>query len=261
MPDPFLALAGGDLLDRAAAHDRARLLFQYVLVAQAAGFIVLGFDEQPVLVALTRPRAHAHQMPAAAELGPIEIENEMALGVALVRIPFGSPAPAIPDHHRAAAIFAFRNGAFERVVFDRMILDVNGETLFVGIETGAARNRPALHHAVEFEPQIVVQSARGVLLNHIAVTAAGAFAPARFGRHAELPLFPVGFESHERLTHAFGAGSTITAAHEAEKPSLQGTFLPGETRNPAQHNRLGYDAGSPVRVPPQAVTAQIAFPP
>src|SRR5271169_1858436 len=102
-------------------------------------------------------------MPAAVELFAVEIENEMALGVALVRIAFRSPAPAIPDHHGAAAIFAFRDGAFERVVFDRMILDVNGETFFVGIEAWPARDGPALHHAVKFEPQIVMQPRRGVL--------------------------------------------------------------------------------------------------
>src|SRR3974390_850354 len=28
---------------------------------------------------------------------------------------------AIPDHHGAAAVFALRDGAFERVVFDRMV--------------------------------------------------------------------------------------------------------------------------------------------
>ena len=199
VPHPLLAaLARGDLLDRAAGHRRERLFFQYVLVARAAGFLVLAFDQQPIVVTVAAcPRAHAHQMPAAVQLLAVEIENEMALGVALVRIAFGKPAAAIPDHHGAAAIFAFGDRALEGVVFDRMILDMDGEAFFIGIEARAAGHRPALHHAVEFEPQIVMQPPRGVLLDHIPVPAAvAAFSSARFRRHAEFPLFPVSFERH-----------------------------------------------------------------
>ena len=81
----------------------------------------------------------------------------MAFGERLVWIAFGRPGAAIPDHHGAAAIFAFRDGALEGVVFDRMILDLHGKPLFAGIEARAARHRPALHHAIEFQPQVVMQ--------------------------------------------------------------------------------------------------------
>jgi hypothetical protein len=42
-----------------------------------------------------------------------------------------------------------------------------------------------------------------MLLNHIAVTAAGTLAAARLRCHAELSLLPVSLESHEASTHAF----------------------------------------------------------
>ena len=125
---------------------------------------------------LALARAHAHEMPAAAEFLALEIEDEVALGVGLVRIAVGDPASPIPDHDGAAAILAIRDRALEGVVFDRMILDVDGKTLFVRIEARAARHRPALHHAVEFEPQIVVQPPRRMLLNDVAMAA---WAPRR----------------------------------------------------------------------------------
>src|SRR5208282_4912340 len=105
-------------------------------IARPACFLVLAFNEQPVLVTLALARAHSHQMPAAVKFLAVEIEIEMAFGVALVRIAFGSPGSAIRDHHRAAAIFAFRDGAFERVVLVRMILDLDSRRFSLGSRLG-----------------------------------------------------------------------------------------------------------------------------
>ena len=80
-----------------------------------------------------------------------------------------------------------------------MVLDVDGKAFFAGIEARAARHRPALHHAVEFEPQIVMQPPRRMFLNDVAVTAAAALAAARLRRHAEFSFFSVNFESHETI--------------------------------------------------------------
>ena len=78
-----------------------------------------------------------------------------------------------------------------------MILDVNGETLLVGVEARAARDRPALHDAVELEPQIVMQPARGVFLNDVTVAATSApGAAARLRRDAEFSLLAVDLERH-----------------------------------------------------------------
>src|ERR1700688_3857308 len=85
----------------------------------------------------------------------------------LVGIAFGSPMAAVPDHHGAAAIFALRDGTLEAVVLDRMVLDMDGEAFFAGIEARPAGDRPTFHDAVELEPQIVMQAPRGVFLDHI----------------------------------------------------------------------------------------------
>ena len=46
-----------------------------------------------------------------------------------------------------------------------MILGLHGQTLFVGIERRTLGNRPGLEDAVAFEPEVVVQSPGGMLLD------------------------------------------------------------------------------------------------
>src|SRR5580700_2994382 len=138
-------------------------------------------------------------MPTAAQFLTLELEFQMALGEAFVRVALGMPVAAIPDHHGAAAIFASRDGALKAVVFDRMILDMDGEALFAGIEARPARDRPAFHDAVELEPQVIMQLPRRVFLNHITVAAAFFLAATRLRRDAELSLLAVDFQCHVQL--------------------------------------------------------------
>src|SRR4029077_3436197 len=190
-----------DALDGASAHHRARLLLQNVGILRPARGLVLGLDQQPRLLPLARPFAHAHQMPAALELVTVEGEVETSLGKAPVRVALRKPLPAVPDQHRAAAILAFRDRAFEIVVFDRVILDVHGEAFFARHQARPARHRPALHHAVEFEPQIVMQPCRRVLLDHEGIAAALDLAAARLRGDAELALLAIFLERRTLLAH------------------------------------------------------------
>src|ERR1700759_4061 len=130
-------------------------------------------------------------MPAAMQPLAVEIEDEVAFGERLVCIAFRRPGPAVPDHDGPAAILAFRDGALEAVVLDRMILDLHGKPLFAGIEAWSAGAGPALHNAIEFQPQIVMQPSRRVLLNDIAVPPGRPLAPARFRCHTELPFLAI----------------------------------------------------------------------
>jgi hypothetical protein len=67
--------------------------------------------------------------------------------------------------HRSAAVFTGRNGALEITVIERMILYFNGQP-FVGRIVGRpSSDRPRLEDSVEFEPQVVVQAARGMFLD------------------------------------------------------------------------------------------------
>ena len=107
------------------------------------GELVGRLDQQPRLLPFARALAHAHQMPVALELLAVQFEIEMALLHALVRIVFRRPGAAVPDHHGAAAVLALRDGAFEFVVFDRMILDVDGEPLVARHEARARASPPS----------------------------------------------------------------------------------------------------------------------
>src|SRR5262249_38065093 len=113
----------------------------------------------------------------------------------------GKPVAAVPDHHRAAAILALRNGALELVVFDRMILGLNGKTLLAGNEAWAAGDRPTLHHPIKLEPEIIMQAPRRVLLNDKSISFAACGSPARLRRHVELAFLVVKLKTHGSLRH------------------------------------------------------------
>ena len=148
-------------------------LFQDVGRALRPRVLVFALDEEPVLVLVARFLMHPDEMPPAVELLPMKLELEMSLGEALVRIADRRPCAAIPHKHRAAAVFALGDRAFERAVVERMVLDFDREPLLAGDEARAARHRPALQHAVELQPKIVMEPPRVVLLHDEAVAAPG----------------------------------------------------------------------------------------
>ena len=90
--------------------------------------------------------------------------------------------------------------AFEIVVFDRMILNLDRKPLLAGNETRAAGHRPALHYPVEFEPQIVMEPPRRMLLDDEGERGAGLLMRGRDARRlrrfAEIPFASVFFERH-----------------------------------------------------------------
>ena len=128
-------------------------------------------DEQPVVAFFSVPAMHAYEVPTPVQLLAVELECEVALGQAFVRIGFGLPMATIPDHHRPAAIFSLRYRAFEFVVGNRMIFDFNGQALFAWHEAWSSRHSPAFHDSIKFEPQIVVETPGGVLLYDVSVAA------------------------------------------------------------------------------------------
>ena len=118
----------------------------------------------------------------------------MALGQSFMCIALGLPRATIPDEHGAPAILALRDIAFEVAVIERMVLGLHRKPLFARHEARAPRDRPALQHAVEFEPEIVVQTRRCVLLHDERKPAALGFAAARLRRDAEVALLVIGLE-------------------------------------------------------------------
>src|SRR5215471_21620125 len=166
MPDA--TLGGGDLIEGAPGARALGLGVHHAGASTRARRFVPLLDEEPappiVIASLTPP--DPHERPSAVKLLAVEGELEITVPVALVRIAYGLPGPAVPHHHRAAAVLALRNGALEAAVFERMILYLHGQALVSGVEARPLGYRPALERAVELEAEIVVELAGCVLLNH-----------------------------------------------------------------------------------------------
>ena len=164
--------------------------FQNVLIACGSLRAVVLLDEQPVIPLFSLPAMHPNEVPAPVQLLAVELECKVSLGQAFVRIGFGLPMAAIPDHHRSAAIFTRRYRAFEFIVGDRMILDLDSQPFFVWHEARSSRHRPTFHHAVKFEPQVVVKSRGRMFLYDERVAAFSDYLAFRLGGYAESCAWP-----------------------------------------------------------------------
>src|SRR5262245_37149633 len=125
----------------------------------------------------------------------MQLEVELAVRETAVGIAERHPVAAIPDHHRARAVLGLRNLAFERRIFERMILGPYGEPAVLRIVARLLRHRPALQHAVVLEPEVIVQPRRVVPLDDELQLAAGpAPRAARLGRSTKVALALVRIE-------------------------------------------------------------------
>ena len=81
------------------------------------------------------------------------------------------PCAAVPEHHRAAAIFALGDSAFEGGITQRMVFGAHCEAFDRRVEARPLGDRPALEQAVHFQAEVPVEPGCIVLLNHEAVAA------------------------------------------------------------------------------------------
>src|SRR5215510_2575699 len=149
----------------------------------------MALDQQPVVaLAALAVMTQAHQNPGALQFFAAKGEAELALAQRFGRILIASPEAAIPQHDRAAAIFALRNAAFEITVIERVVFGFHGKALVLGIERGTLGHGPRLENAIDLEAQIKVQSSRRVFLHDKAWILRGCnFAPAaRFDGSREI---------------------------------------------------------------------------
>src|SRR5262245_39693660 len=177
--------------------------------------LVLGLDQQPVLLAALVAAFHVHEVPAAFELAAAEIDDQVPLGQLLVRIALGGPAPAVPDDHAASAVLALGDAALEFAVVERMVLRAHRQPLVPRREAGAAGDGPAFQHTVELQAQIVMQPPRGMLVHHEQVATPALELAARLGGAREVALLMV-------LAQRAAGGAAWHAA-----PALPGFARPG----------------------------------
>jgi hypothetical protein len=166
-------------------------------------FVAL-LDQQPIFPPLSGGfSAHPHQGPVAVQFLAFEGEFERPLAVRRLGVRIKrDPGSAIPQHDGSAAIFALGNDPFELAIIERVVFDMDGEPLLPRVEARSLRHRPALQNAVELEAEIIMQSARGMLLDDKGEPLAGFFAgldsARRLRRFPEIPFPSVFFEGHAR---------------------------------------------------------------
>src|SRR5215470_19209176 len=221
MPDPLAPLACSDFGDRAAADHRQRLVLENVRITPAARFLVLRFDQKPWLLFFPGPAVHAHEMPSPMQLLALQGEGEMTFLVAHVRVALRVPAAAIPNHDGAAAILPLRDGSLEGVVFDRMIFHVDCKALLARHETRAAGDRPALHHPVELEPQVIMQAPRGVFLDDELISLVSMRAPPWLRGHVELAFLAIYLKAHRSTRTPAFRPSTLERRKPCSRPLPQ----------------------------------------
>src|SRR5438270_5157851 len=83
--------------------------------------------------------------------------------------------PLVPKHDRATAVLPFRNNSLKCRVIDRVIFDLHREMLFALLPRQTLGHGPRLQHAIHFQPKIVMQSTRIMLLNDETVGALNTF--------------------------------------------------------------------------------------
>src|SRR6185436_13619706 len=192
-------------------------------------FFLLRFDQEPVVLALLPfLRPHAHQVPGAMQPLALQYESHVPLAVAGARIALRPPHALVPDLHLARAVVPFRNHALELRVVERMVFDVLREALDAGVGARLVGNRPALQRAVEFQPEVVVQAARGVLLDDVAqFIRIAPLSAARLLRVPEVALLPVLRQSHARREARSGCLVLCRLCLSSETRSMTSADLRG----------------------------------
>ena len=163
-PSRCSSARGGDLVVRPTADHRLRVVLR---VPSLDGVVVALVEDEPVGLARTLPRADEHEVPAQLRAVQLEVQlpgldRGARVGLAAVQL----PGAAIPHDDVTRAVATRRDHPLEVEVLDRMVLHVHREVAHLRVERHALRHRPAHEHAVDLEPEVVVESAGAVALHH-----------------------------------------------------------------------------------------------
>src|SRR5439155_16683731 len=101
----------------------------------------------------------------AGRLLPVPSDRDFAVAPLLGRV-----RALVVDRHPAGTVLAGRDLAVEVRVLHRMVLGVHGEVVARRVAGQAAGYRPGDQYPVAFQPQIPVQPAGVVLLDHEDIT-------------------------------------------------------------------------------------------
>ncbi len=127
--------------------------------------LVMLLDQQPgrlfFIVA-----AHAHQCPPALEFVAHQFKLEFALTETLGRVLQRQPAPFVPDNDLARTILFRRNRALKTAVGYRVVFHLHRHALVMRVQAGPLGYSPAFQCALKLQPEVIVQTAGPVFLDH-----------------------------------------------------------------------------------------------
>ena len=142
--------------------------------------VVVLVEQQPLLLARSAPcpsAARARSGPPASRPARSKCRSPFSMAVGGSSPSAGVPRAPVPHDHVAAAVLALGDDALEVEVLERVVLDVDGQPAGPGVERRALRHGPADQHAVDLEPEVVVQAPGPVALHDEPVAALGARRP------------------------------------------------------------------------------------
>src|ERR1700678_2125960 len=110
----------------------------------------------------------AHQNPRPLQFFAVQRNFQITLCQSRVDVVlFWRPGSLIPDHHRSAAILAFRNHTLKRCIVHRMIFHLHGEALHSRIRRRPFGHCPGKQRTFPLQAEIIVQRRGAMFLNHI----------------------------------------------------------------------------------------------
>ena len=136
------------------------------------------FDHQPFLLC-GFAAADFDQHKTSSQFVAVQNKFEFAAIDLLLRrlIAFCFEGAVVPDDYVAGAIISLGYFTLELGVLERVIFSLNSEAFIARIHRRAFGDGPGLHHAIHFQPEIVMQAPRVMLLND-ELRAAMGWAPA-----------------------------------------------------------------------------------
>src|SRR5690606_17237709 len=129
------------------------------------GMGILLFDEKPVFTLFVLLVPHSNKNPFALHALAFKRELEVAALQPFMWITLRCPYALVPEKHRACTVILFRYRAFESRVIHRMIFGSDSKALVCRVAAWPACDGPAFQNAIQFKPEVIMQSRCRMLLH------------------------------------------------------------------------------------------------
>lgn len=140
--------------------------------------LILLLDQEPVVRARLR---RVHERPQSLHFVAPQLEQELPLREAGGDVLDGHPRSFVPHDRGSGAVLPLRNHTLELGVVERMRFHVHGEPLVRGIGRWPFGHRPRLQRPFPLQPQVLVQVAGVVLVQHEELAGGGCGGTERLG--------------------------------------------------------------------------------